>query len=470
MGIKVTQKDHKPHRWTAAKINEVSLVTNPAILSEDETEAGVGVPVVKIESGTEGVPEVVLKLSLVEGEDYFQVIRRLVQAAQLHLEVDPNFHDFARWYEPIQVTDETVTLADVYMDYYALNPPYVYQLSYTQESDGGFTIIGMQTMVMAPTSIEAVKAEWSTAYVNDLPDSAFLYIESGGEKDDEGKTTPRKLRHFPVKNKDGDYDKAHLTNAISRIPQSNASGLTEEKMEKLQNKARNLLKKHFGEGDDSEKAAGDAASTQKESGMKTMKIEFGEGAVLQIEPAANKVFKDGEGNPIVSFGEDPEKGPEVAKGWKLDGDTVRKDEKPTEPEASAQKEEQVEGEELTAKDLEILRTMAKFSGGSFKMTFDKNGKLVPVTGEPVGPNGNEQQVGKNEGDDLTQKIDALTQEIAALKQQKTGSAQTEAEREAATGNEGGEQKPAQKNESPIGGKAFGFFTQNMFDGKPAGGN
>lgn len=64
------------------------------------------------------------------------------------------------------------------------------------------------------------RAVWSTAYINDLPDSAFLYIEPGGEKDDEGKTTPRSLRHFPVHDASGKLDMPHLRNALSRIPQS----------------------------------------------------------------------------------------------------------------------------------------------------------------------------------------------------------------------------------------------------------
>lgn len=87
------------------------------------------------------------------------------------------------------------------------------------------------------------KAEWSTAYVNDLPDSAFLFIEDGGQKDDEGKTVPRGKRHFPYKDKDGTVDAAHLLNAIARIPQSNAPGLDAAR---LQARARMLLEKADG--------------------------------------------------------------------------------------------------------------------------------------------------------------------------------------------------------------------------------
>ena len=67
---------------------------------------------------------------------------------------------------------------------------------------------------------EETRAVWTTAYVNDLPDSAFLYIEGGGSKDSDGKTTPRSLRHFPVKDASGNVDLPHLRNALARIPQS----------------------------------------------------------------------------------------------------------------------------------------------------------------------------------------------------------------------------------------------------------
>lgn len=63
-------------------------------------------------------------------------------------------------------------------------------------------------------------AVWTTAYINDLPDSAFLYIEPGGKKDEQGKTVPRSLRHFPIRDAEGRIDLAHLRNALARIPQS----------------------------------------------------------------------------------------------------------------------------------------------------------------------------------------------------------------------------------------------------------
>ncbi len=64
------------------------------------------------------------------------------------------------------------------------------------------------------------RAEWTAAFINDLPDSSFAYIESGGEKDEDGRTTPRGLRHFPHHDSGGEIDLPHLRNALARAPQS----------------------------------------------------------------------------------------------------------------------------------------------------------------------------------------------------------------------------------------------------------
>ena len=103
-------------------------------------------------------------------------------------------------------------------------------------------------------------AEWDTAYINDLPDGAFLYISPGGEEE-EGKTKPRSLRHFPFKNAAGNVDLPHLRNAIGRIPQSTAPGLTKEKMRALQDKARKLLR---AESEDLEEEEPDEKATEEE--------------------------------------------------------------------------------------------------------------------------------------------------------------------------------------------------------------
>ncbi len=92
-----------------------------------------------------------------------------------------------------------------------------------------------------PVLEDLAKAQWSRAYVNDLPDDAFLYIEPGGTKDEAGKRVPRSLRHFPVRNHKGKLDVPHLEDAIGRIPQSTVEGLTADVKGKLQERARRLL-------------------------------------------------------------------------------------------------------------------------------------------------------------------------------------------------------------------------------------
>ena len=82
------------------------------------------------------------------------------------------------------------------------------------ECDACLALSTLQKALAAGDDGEIAKAEMTGAAQNDLPDSAFAYIEPGGKKDDEGKTTPRSLRHFPV------HDEAHARNALARAPQS----------------------------------------------------------------------------------------------------------------------------------------------------------------------------------------------------------------------------------------------------------
>ena len=58
-----------------------------------------------------------------------------------------------------------------------------------------------------PASRLVLKAVWSAAYVNDLPDSAFACIDSAG-------------RHYPHHNTAGALDLPHLRAALSRIADS----------------------------------------------------------------------------------------------------------------------------------------------------------------------------------------------------------------------------------------------------------
>jgi hypothetical protein len=82
--------------------------------------------------------------------------------------------------------------------------------------EDGPEIIGLSSGPAPDTT----KEKWSSAYINNLPDSAFACIDSGGTKDSDGKTTPRSKRHYPHHNSGGGLDQAHLNNALSRLGDS----------------------------------------------------------------------------------------------------------------------------------------------------------------------------------------------------------------------------------------------------------
>jgi HK97 family phage prohead protease len=85
------------------------------------------------------------------------------------------------------------------------------------------------------------RAQMSSADINDLPDSAFAYIEPGGTKDAQGKTVPRSLRHFPI------HDAAHVRNALARIGQGAEFG--EKAMPKVRKAAQKMGIGDYGQRD-----------------------------------------------------------------------------------------------------------------------------------------------------------------------------------------------------------------------------
>lgn len=103
---------------------------------------------------------------------------------------------------------------------------------------------GASPFLRPATEEDIAKAVWSAAYINDLPDTAFLLIESGGEKDEDGKTKPRSLRHLPVYDADGALDEPHLRAALSRLNQTKTADgktLPAATQRKIRDKARRLL-------------------------------------------------------------------------------------------------------------------------------------------------------------------------------------------------------------------------------------
>ena len=81
------------------------------------------------------------------------------------------------------------------------------------------------------------KAEWDAAYRNALPDTAFFYIEPGGEKED-GITRPYSLRKLPYRDASGQPDPAHLRAVLSRL---SSTDIPAEDKQRIRTEARALL-------------------------------------------------------------------------------------------------------------------------------------------------------------------------------------------------------------------------------------
>lgn len=87
-------------------------------------------------------------------------------------------------------------------------------LNPAQVERAAFIVHGAVGASKVVSRYQIVGRKMSRKEINDLPDSDFAYIEPGGRKDEEGKTVPRSLRHFPI------HDIAHTRNSLARLPQS----------------------------------------------------------------------------------------------------------------------------------------------------------------------------------------------------------------------------------------------------------
>jgi HK97 family phage prohead protease len=132
-------------------------------------------------------------------------------------------------------------------------------------------------------------AVWDQSYQNDLPDSAFLLILPGGHKDGDGKTMPRSLRYFPVRNAAGDIDDAHLRNALAQIPK--ASTLSPAQRQSAMDKAKALAKAHDSIGGPAGTYAGTAGSGRSEPSEV--------GVLMRTFDLALELRSDGDGRTLL---------------------------------------------------------------------------------------------------------------------------------------------------------------------------
>lgn len=87
---------------------------------------------------------------------------------------------------------------------------------------------------------EAEMAEWTTKFINSLPDSSFAVVEPCAKE-------KKNARHLPYKDASGKIDLAHLKNALARMNQikSVCGGSDEALRAKAKSKLVPLAKKYF---------------------------------------------------------------------------------------------------------------------------------------------------------------------------------------------------------------------------------
>lgn len=95
--------------------------------------------------------------------------------------------------------------------------------------------------VETPADDPDEELELTQKAIDDLPDSAFLYVAPGGRKDKSGRTAPRSMRHFQVRDAAGNVDAKAVKSALKKIPKSSAPGLTAERKRNLAERAARLL-------------------------------------------------------------------------------------------------------------------------------------------------------------------------------------------------------------------------------------
>lgn len=111
--------------------------------------------------------------------------------------------------------------------------------------DGGFYFsAGDAVEEEKEPEAEAPEEEWDAEYIDALPDESFAYIEPGGEPDEEGKTVPRALRHFPIRDADGNVSPPHVEAALAALDTetlSTGEPIPEEDRERIREELEALL-------------------------------------------------------------------------------------------------------------------------------------------------------------------------------------------------------------------------------------
>jgi HK97 family phage prohead protease len=159
------------------------------------------------------------------------------------------------------------------------------------------------------------RAELSSAQINSLPDSAFAYIESGGKKDADGKTAPRKLRHYPIQDKPHADDALSRANAQLKGDDDDAKTIAKAALPKIK-----AAVKKFADAEEQKAAVWDAQKRDSDPSYEDLR------ELLSSAVSAAYAKKEEEYTYVVDFSDDwvvfSKKGEKYECSYELDGSDV----------------------------------------------------------------------------------------------------------------------------------------------------
>jgi len=165
-----------------------------------------------------------------------------------------------------------------------------------------YAVLGDELFKLLPERGKKVsEAEWDTAYINDLSDDCFAYIAPGGEKDDQGKTAPRSLRHLPYKNAQGNLDADHVRNALARLDQTDISAEAKAEAKKklcAAAKELNIASEVCGLTDQTEALRKELSETKVKLTETDNKLAEAQKAIEQLKPPGGLVKNPPKTMPI----------------------------------------------------------------------------------------------------------------------------------------------------------------------------
>lgn len=252
----------------SASQKAVARIKDPAdvavFVGHDTSKLGIGVPI-KIEARAEGLyTETRVNLGAA-GDNLLGYARNLRQSGKsIGLSIGYRVHD-AR---PDRVSGKTIRrLLDYSLFEYSFAAPQTIANEkalgldiktgggmYTVEKQGdrfhvmkdGKSLAAFDSEDEANAKAAALKKpdDSGKTMPNMLPDACFLYVQPGGQLDDEGKTVPRTYRHFAYRDADGELDTDALQAAVKTIPDASVSGLDADEQRRLHAQARAYLEGH----------------------------------------------------------------------------------------------------------------------------------------------------------------------------------------------------------------------------------